>query len=355
MVNSETNKNGVVKKTKSPVKSQYLIVNLYTLIAAVYCFSSMAVFKYVADNPYLAFVHAVAGCIVVLNYAVLRATRNFRLATHVILSMGTFVVISLFATGGWEGSGYLWPFAYLPYAFFLGTIRITEFWVLFLDFLSVLVVFLSRMGILPSPYTDVQLLNYFAALTIFITCMFLIQRARDEYEILSEEAIDAIKKSEENLLKSQEVARLGSWEWDMVKNKVTWSDELYRLFGIAPGKFEATYEAYLRNVHPDDKARVQQIIAQALQDKKPFDFYHKVILPGGEVRTIHSLGSVIVDEKGAPVKMNGTAQDVTAIKKTEERIVKQKEELEQLNRFMVDREAKMIELKREIEELRKNG
>ncbi len=71
---------------------------------------------------------------------------------------------------------------------------------------------------------------------------------------------DVLRKKERQLADSQRVARLGSWEWDIVTNKVTWSDELYRIFGLKPQESEATYDAFLNAVHPDDREKLDSAV-----------------------------------------------------------------------------------------------
>lgn len=163
-----------------------------------------------------------------------------------------------------------------------------------------------------------------------------------------------LEEREKNLKMAQEVAHIGSWEWDMLSNKITWSDELYRIYGLELQSFEASYEAFLKYIHPDDKEMVNKIVQDAAENKKPFDFYHRVVRPDGEERILHGIGNVYVDEDGNAIRMNGTAQDVTDLKKVEDALVKQRDMLEKMNKFMVDRELKMTELKKEIAELKKN-
>jgi PAS domain S-box-containing protein len=119
------------------------------------------------------------------------------------------------------------------------------------------------------------------------------------------------KLQQASLAEAQEIAHIGSWEWDIVADRVTWSDELYRLWGREPGSEDLSYESYLASVHPDDRALAARTVGQADADRAPFAFEHRVPLPGGRVRWISSRGRVVTDELGAPVRMLGTAQDIT--------------------------------------------
>src|SRR5258708_6379276 len=114
---------------KSISEPRIVIVNAYTLIAVIYCAASALLFYYVVENIFLAIVHLLALFSIITNYFILIQTKNFNRATNIILTTGTIVVLSLFATGGWANTGYLWPFAYLPFAFFLSGRSVVINWV----------------------------------------------------------------------------------------------------------------------------------------------------------------------------------------------------------------------------------
>lgn len=114
------------------------------------------------------------------------------------------------------------------------------------------------------------------------------------------------------------MVRLGAWEWDISANSVTWSDELYRIFGLKPQEFGATYEAYLDRVHPDDRDMVQRSIETACAQAQSFSSEERIIRPDGAIRTIQNRGSVVVDGDGNVIKLRGLVQDVTEQKQTEQ-------------------------------------
>lgn len=120
------------------------------------------------------------------------------------------------------------------------------------------------------------------------------------------------------LAEAQRLAQLGSWEWDIDRNRITWSDELYRLYGLEPGAARLTYESYLERIHPDDLALVRQAVERARVERAPFEMEHRIVLPTGGVRWFQGRGRVITDESGAPVRMLGTSQDITDRKLIEE-------------------------------------
>src|SRR5258706_1242132 len=179
---------GRKKKEKPGVKKvlqpRLAIINSFTLIAVVYCISSSILFFSVVGNYFLSAVHLLALLSVVTNYFVLLRTKNFKRATNVILTTGTVVVVSLFTTGGWENTGYLWPFAYLPYAFFLTERHTVMHWVVALFSGCILAVLLHIAGAITIPYSPVAIANFFAALLVFTMCILLFQKAtvkREEF------------------------------------------------------------------------------------------------------------------------------------------------------------------------------
>ncbi|HYH61104.1 MAG TPA: EAL domain-containing protein [Solirubrobacterales bacterium] len=129
---------------------------------------------------------------------------------------------------------------------------------------------------------------------------------------------DALTRSESALQEAQAIAHIGSWEWDIPGDQITWSDELCRIFGVPEGVVPDSYEAYLECVHPEDRELVNDTVQGAYGNLAPYHFVHRVKWPDGTVRIVDSLGRVIADENGNPVRMLGTAQDVTELKLVED-------------------------------------
>ncbi|WKZ15671.1 MAG: PAS domain-containing protein [Candidatus Jettenia caeni] len=121
----------------------------------------------------------------------------------------------------------------------------------------------------------------------------------------------ALQKSEASLVRAQQIAHLGNYEWDIVKDSVYWSHENYHIFGVCPKESIVTYNTFLERIHPDDKEFVRKSIHEALYEKKPYSINYRIVLPDGTERTIHSEGEVIFDDSGRPIKMDGINQDIT--------------------------------------------
>jgi PAS domain S-box-containing protein len=117
---------------------------------------------------------------------------------------------------------------------------------------------------------------------------------------------------------AQSVAHIGSWEWELSSDEVAWSDELYRIHGLEPGEVPTSYEGLVRHVHPDDRELFDRTLRKALVDRSPFSFEHRVTRPDGAVRIVHEHGQVIMDDSGRPMRLFGTAQDVTDQRRAQE-------------------------------------
>ena len=113
------------------------------------------------------------------------------------------------------------------------------------------------------------------------------------------------------------MAHVGSTEWDIATNSVTWSDELYRIFGYEPDEVEPGYEPFMQRVHPNDRKLVEQGIALSLRTGYPFAFDYRILRPDGAVRVAHGEGRIVQEEDGTPARLLGTAQDITDRKQTE--------------------------------------
>jgi PAS domain S-box-containing protein len=123
--------------------------------------------------------------------------------------------------------------------------------------------------------------------------------------------LDRALTSEQQLAEAQAIARVGSWEWDVQNDVVSWSDELYRIYNLHPQEFEATYEGFLAHVHPEDRASVEAVVTSAFHESDTFKFDARIVKQGGEEGWVRGRGRVTRDASGAPVRMGGTAHEIT--------------------------------------------
>ncbi|MFO1186888.1 MAG: PAS domain S-box protein [Alphaproteobacteria bacterium] len=112
------------------------------------------------------------------------------------------------------------------------------------------------------------------------------------------------------LEEAQRVGNMGSWVWEVPTNSVSWSDQVYRIFGVEPREFGASYEAFLRYVHEDDRALVMEAVRRALEGA-PYSIEFRITHRDGTVRSVDAQAEVSFDKDGKPVRMIGTVQDVT--------------------------------------------
>ncbi|NLT67580.1 MAG: PAS domain S-box protein [Acidobacteria bacterium] len=131
-----------------------------------------------------------------------------------------------------------------------------------------------------------------------------------------------LRKGKEHLARTQQIAHLGSWELDLLTNKLTWSDEVYRIFGLEPQEFGASYEAFLERVHPEDRAAVDAAYTGSIaQDLDSYEIEHRVIRKStGEVCWVQERCQHFRDQDGKIVRSLGMVLDITARKKAEEEL-----------------------------------
>jgi diguanylate cyclase (GGDEF)-like protein/PAS domain S-box-containing protein len=135
-----------------------------------------------------------------------------------------------------------------------------------------------------------------------------------------------LREVERSLAETERLAGLGTWSWDIAADVVCWSDELYRLCGLSPHEFEATFEAYLARVEPDDRDVVLQNVGAVLDGSADaYEFDHRIVRPDGRVRWLRGRGQVARDEQGSPVRLFGTSQDITASREAEQQLREQRE------------------------------
>jgi PAS domain S-box-containing protein len=144
-----------------------------------------------------------------------------------------------------------------------------------------------------------------------------------------QEVEKTLKQSQAQLAQAQQIARLGSWEWDLVQDQVSWSEETQRLYGREPGDAGMSMEACMDRIHPEDRLRVRQVMTESLRTHRPFVCIHRVQLPDGTERVLQGRGEVDLNDQAEPVRMFGIVQDVTEATRAEEALHRSEEQLRQ--------------------------
>lgn len=136
----------------------------------------------------------------------------------------------------------------------------------------------------------------------------------EELQILVQyQLVAALQEREHDLATTQRLAHLGSWSMDMGTGVVTWSDELYRIFGLNEEDTTPGLEAFMSVVHPDERSRVEDALRKALASCSPFSLEYRIRRPDGEERWVRSRGAVDADAENVVIRMHGITQDVTDI------------------------------------------
>jgi PAS domain S-box-containing protein len=144
-------------------------------------------------------------------------------------------------------------------------------------------------------------------------------------------AEEALARSEERYALAQRAANIGSWDWNILTSELVWSDTIEPMFGFKNGEFEATYEAFLQCVHPDDRQYVIDSVDSCVEHGGDYSIEHRIVWPDSTVRWVSENGNVIRDDKGKPIRMLGIVQDITEHKLNSENQELTINILEQLN------------------------
>jgi PAS domain S-box-containing protein len=149
----------------------------------------------------------------------------------------------------------------------------------------------------------------------------------------SEKAEKKLAESKSHLEKAEEIAHLGSWQLDLIDNRLLWSDEVYRIFGLEPGEFKATYEAFLETIHPDDRVRVENAYSGSLRENRDvYEIEHRIVRrKSGEIRFVREKCEHFRDQNGTIVKSLGMVHDITEQKKVELGLIENEKRLRELN------------------------
>lgn len=155
-----------------------------------------------------------------------------------------------------------------------------------------------------------------------------------EREIAERRRAEAeLRENKARLAEAQELARLGSWDWDIAADNITWSDQMHCIFGMVPGTFAGTIDDFWSRIHPDDLSALRQTLEESHNTSTPFYCDYRIVRSDNTIRTVHARGIVVADEDMKPLRMFGTVQDITEQKQAEETLEKANAGLRDLSRF----------------------
>ncbi|MDX6624777.1 MAG: hypothetical protein QOE75_2709 [Solirubrobacterales bacterium] len=169
---------------------------------------------------------------------------------------------------------------------------------------------------------------------------------------------DRGRPGQATLERAEELARTGSWDWDLERDVLLWSDNMFRLLGLEPGAIVPSPEYVIDQVHPGDRERVNAEIEAARQGGRPPDITYRVVLPDGSVRVLRGATTLVVDEnEGRPVRMVGSVQDLTDLVETQRKMAESLTLLEALRAeapvgfAFVDTDFRIVQLNQTLAEV----
>ena len=146
-------------------------------------------------------------------------------------------------------------------------------------------------------------------------------------------AEEALRENERLLSEAQRVGHIGSWSYDLTRDTLQYSDEVYRLLDVSPGEFPHTIEAFLELIYPLDHTAVVQWVGDIRMGRQPRELNFRLLHKNGELRHFQCRGAVIFDALGKPIRFVGLTQDVTERRLAEIQIHQQIERLSALRRI----------------------
>ena len=162
---------------------------------------------------------------------------------------------------------------------------------------------------------------------------------------------ESSEEREERMNLALDSAGVGTWNWKVALDAVTWDERMHRLFGLVPDTFPGTYDAFDVLLHPDDRERVKAEVTRTVNDDAPFDTQYRVIWPSdGSIHVISARGKVYRDEAGRAVRMTGVCSDITERRRIEDQLERERNLLRALmdnipdNIYFKDLESRFVQI-----------
>jgi PAS domain S-box-containing protein len=165
-------------------------------------------------------------------------------------------------------------------------------------------------------------------------------------ETTAEAATEAFTSKDERLRLALAAAQMGTWDWNLLTHQIIWSEEQERLFGLAPGTFDGTYQMFDACLHPDDRESLLAAVNQARQQRTDYSQNYRVVWPDGSIYWIESKGKFFYNEAGEPVRMLGTTRDISPRKQAEVALQIEKNNLELR---VAERTAELLQVNKRLQ------
>ncbi|NEP13370.1 MAG: MEKHLA domain-containing protein [Symploca sp. SIO2C1] len=144
---------------------------------------------------------------------------------------------------------------------------------------------------------------------VVTTILDITEQKRTESKL--RRALDNAASSQASLAQAQRIAHIGSWEYNVVTGKITWSEELFRIFGIDPTRSQPSYRKLFKRIHPDDRSLWQQNTAQMIAQGGACEFNFRIVQPNGQIRQVEARGESVANSTGEVIQLLGTVLDIT--------------------------------------------
>lgn len=350
---------GAPETMSAQVRNKFVFINTFSIVGvgALVIFGLQHLYT---GGVLIGRIELAISIVGVVNVLALRAHRDVKKAALTIVGLMFLLLNYLFVTGGYLNTGLYWFATFPLLALFLLRKRVGLPWIVAF-FLSLGTLALAReLGIVTLPYSGAQILQLFGSLIAVSALSYFYQTYEEQYVVEIEKRDDRaaaltaamekelvqnsrakqsleasvqdlsdMKKAMLNILEDVQeekmradadrqklllathAARIGVWEWDVIRNILIWDDRMYELYGIQREQFNGAYEAWQAGLHPDDRKAGGEAIAKALKGEKDFDVTFRVVWPDTSVHNIKAYATVERDPKGVPFKMVGVNWDIT--------------------------------------------
>ena len=162
---------------------------------------------------------------------------------------------------------------------------------------------------------------------------FLDEKGKPYKYVSARTDVTALRKSEERLHLSQKFANIGTWDWDITKGELYWSDRIWPIFGYKKEVTETTYDNFLAAIHPDDRQDVVDAVTRCVENGEVYNIEHRVVWPDGSVHWVFESGDVVRGEDGTALHMLGMVQDIDSRKNAELALAEREKELQEAQRM----------------------